>query len=599
MKREKYPLRLLLSNIGFIIRFIFRVHKTLIFVRVPTIIVQTFQTFIPLIFTRLILNTLTESGADLRKVLLYSALFAGAAFLQRIVSAVLEVADRKHLEILTKKCNGVLGKEIMKIPYYRLEDPVMKNYIALAESGGNFYTVLEYFTGMLQALFKTAGLCAIVLTLNPIILLVVVIVVAIRFWINGFLRKYRNNWRERHAPVERKMNYLLDAFKNLSFGKEIRTAHLEEWLGKKTTAYFRECEEPLYNEKSAKEKQIDGLLSAVMILQDAVVYIILAYAVVFGKMGIGDFSMYLSGVSAFSTSLLGLFGCVSNLLSEGLFAKDFRYCVSFFAEENNRAVSLPDAAFSNEKESPEIEFQNVSFQYPSTEKIILKNISIKIRPNETLSIVGLNGAGKTTFVKLLCRLYEPTEGKILMNGVNIASIPYDQYYKLLSVVFQDFKLFPFTVRENIQFSTKGNEQQLMKSIEESGIATKIHSLPNGVDTMLFKEFDENGIEFSGGEGQKIAIARAIYKDTPIVILDEPTSALDPIAEYDIYRRFNSLAQGKSTIYISHRLSSSRFTDHVAVFAEGILAEYGSHKELMQIEDGIYKKMFNTQAQYYV
>lgn len=598
MKKDKYPFKLLISNIAFIIKFIFRVHKRLIFIRIPTIIVQAFATFIPLIFTRLILNTLTEDH-DLKKVLIYSGAFALATFLQWLVSTVLGIEDSKNLEILTKKCNGVLGREIMKIPYYKLEDPVMKNYIALAESGGNFYTVLEYFTGMVQALVQTIGLFAIVLTLNPLILLVVIAVVAVRFLINGKLRKYRNTWRERHAPVERKMNYLLDAFKNLSFGKEIRVAHLENWFCEKTTEYFKENDEPLYNEKSAKEKRIDGFVSAIMILQDAVVYIILAYAVVFGSMGIGDFSMYLNGVGSFSTSLLGLFGCVSNLLAEGLFAKDFRYCVSFFDEENKKTDSISEELIPTVNDSLEIEFRNVSFHYPSTDKIILSNISIKIKPHETLTIVGLNGAGKTTFVKLLCRLYEPTEGEILINGVNIASIPYDKYYKLLSVVFQDFKLFPFTVRENIQLKTAGDAERLNESIKESGLLSKIDSLPDGVNTMVFKEFDENGIEFSGGEGQKMAIARAIYKNAPIIILDEPTSALDPIAEYDIYQHFNSLSKGKSTIYISHRLSSSRFTDNVAVFADGVLAEYGNHNELMKIENGIYRDMFNTQAQYYV
>ena len=598
MKKEKYPFKMLISNIAFIMKFIFRVHKKLIFVRFPYLIVQSFSTFIPLIFVRLILNALTEDP-NLKKVLTYSAMYAAATFLQWFVSSIMEMEDSKNLEILTKKCNGVLGSEIMKIPYYKLEDPVMKDYIALAESGGNFYTVLEYFTGIVQALVKTIGLAAIVLTLNPIIMIVVVAIVATRFLINGNLRKYRNSWREKHAPVERKLNYLLDAFKKLSFGKEIRVSHLEDWFCEKTTDYFKMYEEPLYNEKSAKEKRIEGFLSMILIIQDAVVYIILAYAVVFGNMGIGDFSMYLSGVGALSTALLGLIGCISNLLSEGLFAKDFRYCVSFFDSENSKIRGKSDLFLSKSNDHLEIEFRNVSFRYPSTARMVLKNVSLKIKPHETLSIVGLNGAGKTTFVKLLCRLYEPTDGEILINGINIASIPYDKYYKLLSVVFQDFKLFPFTVRENIQLSTKGNNVRLLESIDESGLSEKIGSLPEGVNTMVFKEFDENGIEFSGGEGQKMAIARAIYKNAPIVILDEPTSALDPIAEYEIYQHFNKLAKGKSTIFISHRLSSSKFTDNVAVFSDGILVEYGSHDKLMKIDGGIYRNMFNTQAQYYV
>lgn len=599
MKKEKYPFKLLISNIAFIIKFIFRVHKKLLFIRIPLIVVDAFSTFIPLIFIRLILNTLTEDP-NLQKVLIYCAMYAAATFIQWTIQQLMSMADNKNLEILTKKCNGVLGSEIMKIPYYRLEDPIMRDYIALAESGGSFYTVLSYFTGMIQALVKSAGLTAIVLTLSPFVFLLVVIVVATRFLINGHLRKYRNEWREKHAPVERKLNYLLDAFKSLNFGKEIRVGHLEDWFCEKTMDYFHNNEEPLYNEKSSKEKKIDGVMQAIAIVQQAVIYVILAYRVVFSNMGIGDFSMYLSSVETFSESLLGFVGCMSNLLSEGLFAKDFRYCVSFFEKENQESSNIcSEDLLPDENDNLDIEFRNVSFHYPSIDKMILKNISIKLKAHETLSIVGINGAGKTTFVKLLCRLYEPTEGEILINGINISSIPYEQYYKLLSVVFQDFKLFPFTVRENIQLCINGDPVRLAESIRESGLSAKIDSLPNGVNTMVFKEFDENGIEFSGGEGQKMAIARALYKNAPIVILDEPTSALDPIAEYEIYQHFNSLAKGKSTIYISHRLSSTRFTDKVAVFSDGNLAEYGSHAQLMEIDGGIYKNMFQTQAQYYI
>ena len=598
MKKEKYPLKLLISNIAFIIKFVFRVHKKFVFIRIPTIIVQAFSTFIPLIFTRLILNTLTDEH-NLKKALTYSIMFAVAVFLRWVLSSILEIADSKNLEILKKKCNGVLGKEIMKIPYYKLDDPIMKNYITLAESGGNFYTVLEYFSGMVQAFVKTIGLVSIVMTINPIIMIVVIAVVAMKFLLDGIVRKYNINWRERHVPVERKLNYLIETFKKISYGKEVRVAHLEDWLYDKTNKYFKETEEPLYKEKSTKDKFFNILSSSAIIIQDAIVYIVLAHAVVFRSMKIGDFSMYLSSVGSLASSLEGFWGCISNLLSEGLVVKDFRYCVDYFNNENNKNDQTLAKVDIETDNNITIEFCNVSFHYPYNSEMVLKDISLIINPQETLTIVGLNGAGKTTLIKLLCRLYEPTKGEILVNGVNISLIPYDKYYKLLSVLFQDFKLFPFSIRENIQVSTSGDVKQLAKSIEDSGLSSKIDSLPNGVDTMVFKEFDENGIEFSGGEGQKMAIARAIYKNTPIIILDEPTSALDPIMEYEIYQRFNDLSKGKTTIYISHRLSSARFTDKVAVFVEGKLSEYGNHDELMKLDNGVYRNMFVTQAQYYV
>lgn len=216
-----------------------------------------------------------------------------------------------------------------------------------------------------------------------------------------------------------------------------------------------------------------------------------------------------------------------------------------------------------------------------------------------MSIVGMNGAGKTTFVKLLCRFYVPTEGDIFINGVPICKIPFDEYQKLLSVVFQDFKLFAFSVSENIQMDTTGDSKRVEEVIRGSGLEDKISSLPHGRETYVYKQFDLDGIEFSGGEGQKLAIARALYKDAPIVILDEPTSALDPIAEYDVYKRFHHLSEGRTSLYISHRLSSTRFTDKIAVFEDGRIKEYGSHDDLMKISDGIYRKMFDTQAQYYI
>jgi len=341
--------------------------------------------------------------------------------------------------------------------------------------------------------------------------------------------------------------------------------------------------------------RFDTLVSSSNIIQEAVIYLVLAHKVVFSGMLIGDFSMYLTSVSKFANSVAGVTGGFSSLMTCGLFAKDFRYCLNESAKFKKKS-SIGHAGI---KEIEKIEFKNVSFAYPNTERLVLKGINLTLSKNESLSIVGLNGAGKTTFVKLLCRLYEPTDGEILINGKPIKEISFEEYIKLISVVFQDFKLFSFSVKENVQMNTEGNPEKVDRAIIESGLEEKIASLPKGKDTYVYKEFDSEGVEFSGGEGQKLAIARAIYKDAQIVILDEPTSALDPIAEYDVYSHFHSLSEGKISIYISHRLSSTRFTDKIALFDDGIIKEYGSHSELISIENGIYKNMFDVQAQYYI
>ena len=221
------------------------------------------------------------------------------------------------------------------------------------------------------------------------------------------------------------------------------------------------------------------------------------------------------------------------------------------------------------------------------------------RSGEHLSVVGLNGAGKTTFVKLLCRLYDPTDGEILLDGVNIKEYDYSEYMNIFSPVFQDFRLFAFSIKENIVLGNLNDDKDKVDGIiDQVGLKDKVDSLEKGSDTMLFKSFDENGIEPSGGEQQKMAIARALYKKAPVVILDEPTAALDPVAEYDIYRNFDTLVGGKTAIYISHRLSSCKFCDRIAVFSEGKIKEYGTHEELVKIDGGVYSEMFRAQARYY-
>lgn len=244
-----------------------------------------------------------------------------------------------------------------------------------------------------------------------------------------------------------------------------------------------------------------------------------------------------------------------------------------------------------------IEFRNVTFAYPGTDKKVLDGVNITVEPGEHLSIVGLNGAGKTTFIKLLCRLYDPTEGEILVDGRNIMEYDYKEYVGQFAPVFQDFKIFGFSIGENIVFDNM-DQVRLKEILKLTGLDGMTQKLPKGVDTPVFKMFEEDGIEPSGGEQQKMAIARALYKNASVIILDEPTAALDPMAEYEIYKQFHSLVGDKTAFYISHRLSSCRFCDKIAVFSEGGIAEYGSHEELVNISGGIYAKMFEAQAQYY-
>ena len=245
-----------------------------------------------------------------------------------------------------------------------------------------------------------------------------------------------------------------------------------------------------------------------------------------------------------------------------------------------------------------IEFRNVSFKYPRTENYVLRNVNLKFKIGEKLAVVGMNGSGKTTFIKLLCRLYDPTEGEILLNNVDIRKYDYKEYMSIFSVVFQDFKLFSFGLGQNVSASFHYNEELAKRCLEKAGFYERLQSMKKGLETSIYKDLDEEGVEISGGEAQKIALARALYKNAPFIILDEPTAALDPIAEYEVYSKFNEIVQDKTAIYISHRLSSCRFCDVIAVFDDGQIVQRGVHDKLLQDTHGKYYELWKAQAQYY-
>ncbi|GAA4851130.1 ABC transporter ATP-binding protein [Paenibacillus vulneris] len=246
----------------------------------------------------------------------------------------------------------------------------------------------------------------------------------------------------------------------------------------------------------------------------------------------------------------------------------------------------------------EFEFHNVSFRYSSSEEYALKNLSLKLMPNSRTAIVGMNGSGKSTMIKLLCRLYNPESGYITLNGKDIKKYDYNAYVSLFSVVFQDFQLLAFPIGQNVGVSKEYEEEKVWRSLEKVGIADKVRELPFTIEQSIYKSFEEHGIDISGGEEQKIALARAIYKDAPIVVLDEPTAALDPISEFEVYSKFNEMIGCKTALFVSHRLSSCRFCDKIAVFHDGELVQLGTHLELLKNSTGKYFELWNAQAQYY-
>lgn len=370
----------------------------------------------------------------------------------------------------------------------------------------------------------------------------------------------------------------------------------------------------IYSQNTVAEKMLDKLISherdnqsditkmalypaiaqIIIGLANAVCYLFVAIKALFGAFGVGSIVQYVAVLSRLGEGLQELMYILSD---------NEVYCTHL--QNLFEYLDLPNHMYQGsltvEKRDDNeyyVEFRDVSFKYPNTDTYVLKHVNLKFKVGEKLAVVGMNGSGKTTFIKLMCRLYDPTEGEILLNGVNIKKYDYNEYMSIFSVVFQDFRLFSFSLGQNVSASASYDREKVIECLKKAGFAERLNSLPNDLDTFLYKDIDAEGVEISGGEAQKLALARALYKNTPFIILDEPTAALDPISEYEVYSKFNEIAGTKTSIYISHRLASCRFCDKIAVFHEGEIIQIGIHEELLADRRGKYYELWNAQAQYY-
>ncbi|MGN0635270.1 MAG: ABC transporter ATP-binding protein [Acutalibacteraceae bacterium] len=334
--------------------------------------------------------------------------------------------------------------------------------------------------------------------------------------------------------------------------------------------------------------------NAFWLLMTALTYLYVAVKVYIGAFGLGGFIKYQWCVSKISSASFLFATAIAYLRANNDFLELFFAYLDIPTEMHYGTIPT-EKRMDNKYD---IEFHHVSFKYPGSEQYVIQNLNLKFRVGDRIAVVGRNGSGKTTMIKLLCRLYDPTEGIITLNGIDIQKYDYEDYLRLFSVVFQDFKLFSFSVGENVAASVDYDEEKVWTCLEKAGMRERVEHMPKGLKTPVYKDFEEDGVEISGGEAQKLAIARALYKDAAFVILDEPTASLDPIAEHEIYSRFNDMVKDKTAVYISHRLSSCRFCDRILVFDNGQLVQNGTHEALLQNPDGKYSELWNAQAQYY-
>ncbi len=431
-------------------------------------------------------------------------------------------------------------------------------------------------------------------SVQPILILVVLVTSLMSYFIHNYVNRYEYQHRDEAAEYQRHMNYISYCAQDLSIGKDIRIFGLRPWL---QDLHRQALDAYIAFQSRAQGVYILGKIADLVLtfLRNAIAYAYLIGLVVQNSMGVAQFLLYFSAVGGFTTWVSGILSGFNRLYKQSLDICVVReyldYHEPFKFDEGEQIEAKEEKAY-------ELKLENVSYRYQGADKDTLTNINLTLHHGEKLAIVGLNGAGKTTLIKLLCGFLDPTEGRVLLNGKDIRDFNRADYYTMFSAVFQSFSLLAGTIAMNIaQTVTDIDMERVMECAQKAGLGKKIESLPDGYETYLNRQIYEDAIMLSGGETQRLMLARALYKNAPFIILDEPTAALDPIAESDMYQKYNEMTSGKSSVYISHRLASTRFCDRILMLDDAGIAEEGTHEELLK-SGGKYAELYEVQSKYY-
>ena len=589
-----------IENIKYMFSMATKADRLLPPLMIAGMVVDAMLPFILVLFPKFILDALTEE-----KSLETSLFWVGMMFLTTfvigglniildgIVNCKKEKLIQQHYKNFSDKC---MSMDLQDLETPEIQDKKAQAQKVITWNSKNIDGIKNAFGGILSFSLQIAGLAYIIIRLNFLIIISVFIVMIVNGALNRWNQRETRAIYEKQTPLDRMWAYLNQVIGDYSFGKIIRINQLGDWLLEKCKLNRGEALK-FTRHQTTVSFRFTRLSFVLSWIQEFGVYIYLAYQAFIGSISLGDLFLYIAAVSTFTSAMTNFVAFCTDMNDTGQYVDDYREFLKLPA-----TIDSQEGHELEKEELKEIRFDHVSFKYSGTAEYILKDICLTLDAHHSVSIVGENGAGKTTFIKLLMRLYEPTSGVIYLNGINIKDIKYSSYIRLFAPVFQDYQVYAFPVAENVALKDVDtmNEEEfnnIRKALEISGILPAVEALQEGIFTPVGKGFDENGIDFSGGEQQKLALARSVYKDADIVILDEPTANLSPIAEYQVYQSYHKGSSGKTAIYISHRLSSSIFCDRILVFDQGRIVEDGSHAELMQ-KDGIYKMMFDRQAEYY-
>ncbi len=587
-----------IQNIAYMVRMAWIERKWVLILCLLTAFLSVGLSLLKLLVTPVILSQV-ESVVPLKKLITTILLFAGGLLL----------VDTAHSFFATKipfEHNSFriiiashITQKIVKTSYPLTEnqDVLRKLDRANMYNVGNDSTTLAFWIKLSDFFKNFTGLIIYLILFSSLelwIIVVILITAVTGFFVNKRISKWSYEHRDEEAEYSQRMNYISNNAGKTSIAKDIRMFSMSSWLEDIYSSTLK-----LYQSFIAREERVyiwgnvvDVLLS---FARNGVAYIYLIRLVLNNGLPASEFLLLFTAVGGITIWVSGILTCVTDLHKHSLEISTLREFLEYpepFTFESGETLN-PDPL-----KTYKIELKNVSFRYPGANQDTLKNLNLTIKPGEKLAVVGLNGAGKTTLVKLICGFYDPTEGEVLLNGVNIKKYNRRDYYRHFSAVFQDISILPISLVENIsQSNNAANVDKVRDCVEKAGLTQKIENLPNKYTTNLNKDIFEDGIELSGGETQRLVLARALYKNAPIIILDEPTAALDPIAESEMYNKYNDITGNRTSVYISHRLASTRFCDRIILIGNKTILEEGNHDELIR-QGGKYFELFEIQSHYY-
>lgn len=582
-----------IENLKYLFNILWREDKKLFFILILDIIVTTLAKYPFIIFPKYILDVLIN-GARFGDAVILIIVMIGTHLSLSLMRNWITRIQKEHSKRLEFQLHTNVTNKTLSMSYEKLLDSEVYDKMFLASdiaNGNNFMKLMENIKNLFSNIIMMASMIYIISKVGILLMLLTLVVVIINSITDSKIQNRLLKTKKETSKTIRELEYVGKLAWHIDYAKEVRLYSTKDLIHDK---YYRLNETVLQKifkdyKIENKGRTINSLAGAVQMI---VLYIILGWKLINRYISVGDYTLYMNAVNSFKGAINGL---LQNIIGIETHSKFFSAYMEYINLEDSLELK-PNYATSNQNNG--FYFENVWYKYPGQTKYALENITTNIKIGEKISLVGENGAGKTTFVLLLLKLISPCKGNVYYNGQNIKSIPDDEYWKIFSTVFQDYKIYNFTVIENILMNLDDVDQTKLESVlKRCGMLTEITQLKKGIQSQIGHEFDKEGVDFSGGQRQRLAIARAIYKNGDTIILDEPTAALDAKAENEVFELMRELADDNTAIFISHRLYSSKYSDRILFFENSKIVESGTHDQLM-LKRGKYFELFNIQAKYY-